>query len=235
MKNYLRANIAFILQQNFPDSSIDKRQTTTNLIYAEVLQACADIEIPFLEKISKAAMQVLFPYALPYNIDKFYLNFYHTLVQYQINTIERLAAFCSQLEIESGSLQYVHEIADGSAYEYRKDLGNLLPEALKAAHAKGTTTGRFYKGRGLIQVTGFYNYKECGKALGIDLINHPELLEQAKYACLSAGWYWNTHNCNSLADIGDIKAITRTINGGYTALDKRIISYNRNLLTLRRL
>lgn len=232
---HLKANINFILQHYLPNEPYERLHLVTNMIYSEIVKEYQDMNTPFLDQVSKAIFQVLFPYATSHKIDRYYLDFYNTLVRYQINSKERLAAFCAQLEIESGSLQYVKELADGSAYEYRKDLGNLDLEALKAAHSRDTTTGKFYKGRGLIQITGFYNYKECGKALGIDLINQPERLEQPKYACLSAGWYWNTHNCNSFADVGDIKTITKIINGGYTALDKRISAYNRNITTLRNL
>jgi putative chitinase len=65
---------------------------------------------------------------------------------FNINTKARITTFLAQVCHESGNLHYAEEIASGSAYERRADLGNLKEPALKAAHAKGTTTGRFYKG-----------------------------------------------------------------------------------------
>jgi putative chitinase len=66
----------------------------------------------------------------------------------------------------------------------------------------------------LIQVTGRANYKTCSEALGLDLINHPELLEQPQHAAMSAAWFWSTHGLNALADSGDNRNIGSIINTG---------------------
>ncbi len=158
-----------------------------------------------------------------------------TLEKYQINTLERIAAFLAQITHESGNLHYVEEIANGSAYEYRKDLGNLQQDALNAAHNAGTTTGKFYKGRGWIQITGFYNYKELAKAFNIDCINNPGLIATMPYIALSAGWFWNTHNCNALADVDAFTKITKTINGGYNGKEERLKYYRNNLKILSKI
>lgn len=145
--------------------------------------------------------------------------------EFEINTHNRMAAFLAQLAHESGSLQYMEELASGSAYEYRADLGNLKPEALAAAHAHGSTTGKFYKGYGPIQITGYDNYLKCGIALGIDLVNNPKLLTQPVHGCRSAAWFWKSHGLNELADLGRIKRISRIINGGTNGLSERIAFY----------
>lgn len=62
-------------------------------------------------------------------------------------------------------------------------------------------TGPFYKGHGLIQDrNGYNNHLACGKALGIDAANSPELLTVPIYAARSAGWFWKTNKLNLLAD-----------------------------------
>jgi len=155
-----------------------------------------------------------------------------TLRVYQINTPERISAFLAQVLHESGSFRYLEELASGKDYEYRSDLGNLEKGALAAAHRKNTTTGPFYKGRGWIQITGYYNYVACGKALELDLINDPYLLSTYPYAALSAGWFWNIHNCNSYADIGDFNKTTKIINGGYNGKEERLAFYEHNLHVL---
>jgi putative chitinase len=169
----------------------------------------------------KAAM----PHASDKNRELMLPSINDGMAKFDINTKQRQAMFLAQIAHESGNLHYVEELASGSAYENRKDLGNLEKEALDAAHAKGTTTGKFFRGHGLIQITGFYNHKKCGEALKIDSVNNPELLASARYAAMSAAWFWGTHGCNELADSGDFKAVTRRINGGYNGLADRITHY----------
>jgi putative chitinase len=143
------------------------------------------------------------------------------MTKYSINTKERIAMFLATLAVESGQLKYSEEIASGAAYELRGDLGNLRPEALEAAHAKGTTTGRFYKGHGLIQTTGYDNHADVGKELGIDTVNFPRLLCEPKWAAFSACYFVWKHGCNKCADDGDFKKYTKKVNGGYNGMAKR--------------
>jgi putative chitinase len=173
------------------------------MISLEQFQSC----VPFGKKGKLAA---IYPYIL------------QAMEEYEINTYNRVTYFLAQIIHESGSFKYLEEIASGAAYEHRKDLGNLDPLALEAAHAQGTTTGKFYKGHGYIQITGYYNHKKVGDALGIDCVNYPKLLCDIKYACLSAAWFWKTHGCNELADEGNFKAVTRKINGGLNGLADRL-------------
>nr|ABK25320.1 unknown [Picea sitchensis] len=50
-----------------------------------------------------------------------------------------------------------------------------------------------YHGRGPIQLTGDYNYKAAGDALGYDLINNPELVvTDATVSFKTAVWFWMT-------------------------------------------
>lgn len=124
-----------------------------------------------------------------------------------IDTPERLAAFLAQIGHESGSLRYVREIADGSAYEGRKDLGNVNPG-----------DGTRYRGRGLIQVTGRDNYRQMTGLLSQmgapDFEALPSELESPRWAAWSAAAWWNSRNLSHLADRGEFDLITRRINGG---------------------
>lgn len=143
--------------------------------------------------------------------------------QHEINTAARAAAFIAQVGHESGSFQFMRELASGVAYEGREDLGNVR---------KGD--GVRFKGRGLIQVTGRTNYGNCSIALFGDLrlLEKPELLEEPLNACRSAAWFWSTRGLNALADVGNFKRITKLINGGYNGLEDRLVHYRRALATL---
>jgi putative chitinase len=84
-----------------------------------------------------------------------------------------------------------------------------------------------YRGRGAKQLTGKDNYKRCGDALGVDLVANPDLLLEPLYAARSAGWFWKTNNLSPFADSGDIKGMTKKINGGYIGLEARQALYNK--------
>lgn len=147
-----------------------------------------------------------------------------------IDTVARRAAFLAQLAHESGSLRYTREIADGTAYDGRRDLGNTHPQAIAAATLAYTTPGPYYKGRGYLQVTGYANYAACSQALFGDadtLTHNPDLLGRPDLAARSAGWYWRTHGLNALADAGEFAAITRRINGGLNGQADRLAHYRR--------
>ena len=145
--------------------------------------------------------------------------------RYGIVGTPRVAAFIAQVGHESGQLQWVREIwgptAQQAGYEGRADLGNTVPG-----------DGSKYRGRGLIQITGRANYAACGEALGLDLINNPQQLEQPQYAAMSAAWFWSTRGLNTLADQGEFMKITRRINGGLNGLADRQALYDKALKVL---
>lgn len=162
-------------------------------------------------------LQRAMPYAGPRA--RLYLSpLCEAMLEYGINTPRRVAHFIAQLAHESGSLRYTRELASGAAYEGRADLGNTQPG-----------DGPRYKGRGLIQITGRANYYACSRALYGDtrLITRPELLEDILPACRSAAWFWQTRNLSAHADTGDIRRITRAINGGYNGFADRLEHYTR--------
>jgi putative chitinase len=81
-------------------------------------------------------------------------------------------------------------------------------------------------------LTGHSNYFHAGQALGVDFVMQPELVAIPKYAALTAGWFWSTHDCNRLAESGDWAALTRKINGGIIGLEDRIKHINEALAVL---
>ena len=59
------------------------------------------------------------------------------------------------------------------------------------------------------------NYRACGNAIGVDLVNNPDLLKYDKeVAARAAVWYWNSRNCSAYADRGDFGAVCELMNRG---------------------
>lgn len=133
-----------------------------------------------------------------------------SMARFGIDTPEEIVEFLAQVSHESGEGNYTLELASGKAYEGRKDLGNTQPG-----------WGVLYKGRGLIQCTGYVNYVLMGHLLGLDLIAHPELLQEPKHASDSAGAFWWNHHLDDLALKRDFVAVTKVINGGTNGLADR--------------
>ena len=91
-----------------------------------------------------------------------------------------------------------------------KHLGNVKPG-----------DGWKHRGRGAKQLTGLDNHRRCGEAIGEDFVNHPERLTLPVNAILSGGWFWAVNKLNAVADDGDIKRLTREVNGGDFGLERR--------------
>lgn len=149
------------------------------------------------------------------------------LIAADCTTVNRVAMFCAQVGHESGGLQWMEEIADGSAYEWRQDLGNVNPG-----------DGRRFKGHGPIQITGRYNHTKVSEwAYGRGLVptvdffvTWPEGLASDQYGFLGVVWYWTVaRNMNSYADAGDINGATRAVNGGLNGIQDRTNRWNQCL------
>jgi len=84
-----------------------------------------------------------------------------------------------------------------------------------------------YRGRGLIQLTGKDNYAAFARDNNNNALQKPDDVAEAEMAVSSAGWFWATNRLNQLADTGDVKAVTRRINGGYNGLADREAKYNK--------
>jgi putative chitinase len=170
-----------------------------------------------------------------------------TFEKYQINTPKRQACFLGQTMHESGGYKFLRENLNYSAKALMNTWPSRFPDMDTAEKyerqpekiANKVYSGRMgntedgdgakYIGRGLIQLTGKDNYKAFGEAIGEDLVSTPQLVEEPRYAALSAGWFWNKRGLNALADIMDITTLTVRINGGRIGIDDRIAKINKAL------
>lgn len=155
-----------------------------------------------------------------------------------LDTPARQAMFLAQVAHESGGFTRLVENLNYSRDALRRTFGKYFPDERTAAifaHRPEKIANRVYagrlgngdeasgdgwrfRGRGLIQVTGRNNYHDCSFWMFGDsrLLLNPELLEQPRFACESAGWYWSANNLNRFADRNDLAGLTRAINGGLT-------------------
>ena len=182
------------------------------------------------------------------NFEEWYTNLGDILPEYDIDTPKRVAAFMAQCGHESGGFTLMQENLNYSAKGLRGTFGKYFPndEVAKLYERKpqmianrvygnrmgngdeASGEGWYFRGRGIIQITGKNNYTKCSQSLFESnvLVENPDLLLESEYAIHSACWFWSAARLNELSDIGDIKTMTKRINGGYIGLEDRINHYN---------
>ena len=177
-------------------------------------------------------------------------HWHHALSQllpdYEINTPQRIAAFVAQCSHESGGFVALKENLNYRAVTLRKifpkyfptdDLANAFagkPEMIaNRVYAsrmgngdEASGDGFRYCGRGLIQLTGKSNYQSFADSLEMNVEDVPDYLSTFEGAAQSACWFWESNNLNRFADAGDIKGLTKAINGGNIGLEDRILHYD---------
>ena len=189
-----------------------------------------------------------------------YVDYWHEalaqlLPDYDINTPERIAAFVAQCAHESGEFMKIKENLNYKASSLRSLFGKYFPnDQIAAEYAakpnkqeaianriyasrmgngdEKSGDGFRYCGRGLIQLTGKSNYQAFADSLEMDVEDVPEYLATFEGAAQSACWFWESNNLNRFADKGDIKGLTKAINGGFIGLEDRITHYEHALHVL---
>jgi len=165
-------------------------------------------------KVSGLQFARLFPGLGASKQERYHQAFDVAADKYDINTLQRLAAFYAQVAHESCGFKYIEELGGPTywkRYEGRRDLGNVTPG-----------DGVLFHGRGPIQLTGRANYAEFGEALGLPLEVQPELALEIEVGALIAARYWQTRGCNELADADNFERITKRINGGLNGQADRV-------------
>ena len=168
------------------------------------------------------------------------------LPKYGITTERRVAHFLSQCAHESGGFKRLEENLNYSAKALRAVFGRYFGEPPKAdadeyarnpemianrvyndAYRKykmGNTEegdGWRFRGRGLKQLTGRYNYTKFGESIGMTAEEASEYVATPAGAIDSACWFWDTNNLNDIADTDDVVKMTKKINGGTIGLEDR--------------
>lgn len=192
-------------------------------------------------KLTLEHLQACLPEAKVANLEKFLEGFNETFEHFEINTPESMAMFLAQTGHESGNfsateenLNYSAKGLTGTFRKYFPNEADATPYARKPEKIankvyggrmgngpEASGEGYKYRGRGVIQLTGKDNYRNCGKALGIDLLAEPDQVAKNPVAVLSAGWFWDTRKLNTWAEKGDVLTVTKKINGGTIGLEDR--------------
>lgn len=159
---------------------------------------------------------------------------------------QRTAGFIAQIAHESGGFRYTVENLNYSAQALRRVFNKYFPDdeianiyarqPIKIASRvyanrmgngpEESGDGWTFRGRGLIQLTGFNNYSRLAEALEMEIFQVIEYLETPDGAVASAGWYWDENNLNSYCDRNDFIGLTKRINGGTNGLEERQHYYN---------
>jgi putative chitinase len=134
-----------------------------------------------------------------------------------------LAQFMAQTKHESWDFDRLKEKPQPGVKGYfsKKYDPKFAPRTAKILGNKHVGDGERYHGRGFIQLTGRDNYRMASDALGIDLLNKPELAARPDVAAKVAVWYWNTRVKPHVQNFNDTRAVTQKINPAAKGLENR--------------
>lgn len=131
-----------------------------------------------------------------------------------------IKAFLAQANHESHDFTKTKE--DGSK-RYFKRLYDIRYNPKNARRLGNTEPGDGvkYHGRGYLQITGRYNYAAAEEALGLPLLDQPELLEDPEIAAKASVWFWMWRVHQNVRNMYDINAVTYKINKDLTHIERR--------------
>ncbi len=164
------------------------------------------------------------------------------LVAADISTPLRIAHFFAQIANETGgfralvedlhySAKRLREVWPGkfSSDEIAERYAGAGPEAIaNKAYAgiigngpEASGDGWRFRGRGFMQLTGRDNYRRFGEAVGINLVDNPDLAADPVEGFRLATAFWRAAKCNDAADRDDLETVTKKVNGGLIGLEHR--------------
>lgn len=170
--------------------------------------------------------------------------------KFAINTPTRLSHFLAQCSHESGEFKVVRENLNYSserllivfpkyfktkeqsdAYARKPEkIANKVYGSRMGNGDEASGDGWKFSGKGYIQLTGKDNYSAFDKVVEDDILANPNLVS-TKYPLLSAGWFWNKNNLNTIADLGAtddvVIKISKKVNGGTIGVEDRITQFNK--------
>ena len=175
------------------------------------------------------------------NIQELYKSLNTVLPKYEINTVDRVAAFLAQCGHESLDFTVLQENLnygakgllglfkkyfpnEALAKEYDRKpekIANKIYANRMGNGPESSGDGWAHRGRGAIQLTGKLNYQAFANSIGVTLDDAIHYCETMDGAIESACWFWSKNKLNVIADKNDIVLLTKKINGGTIGLEDR--------------
>ena len=175
------------------------------------------------------------------NIQELYKSLNTVLPKYEINTVDRVAAFLAQCGHESLDFTVLQENLNYGAkgllglfkkyfpnealakeYERKPEkIANKIYANRLGNGPESSGDGWAHRGRGAIQLTGKLNYQAFANSIGLTLDDAVHYCETMDGAIESACWFWSKNKLNTIADKNDIVLLTKRINGGTIGLEDR--------------
>lgn len=161
---------------------------------------------------------------------------------WEIDTVERVAGFVAQCAHESRNFAVLTENLNYSASalnkifpkyfiragrdasEYHRQpekIANVIYASRMDNGDANSGDGWRFRGGGILQLTGRYNYTQFGRAVDMSPEKAVEYVRTKKGALDSACWFWDTNNINKYCDAQDIVGMSKRINGGTIGLEDR--------------
>lgn len=180
------------------------------------------------------------------DLTRFVAELDEAMERFEINTPSRIAAFLAQTAHESGDFRLTEENlnyswealrrtwprhfeTDEVARGYHRQPERIANRAYASRNGNGDEAsgdGWRFRGRGLIQLTGRANYLAYAVAVAEPSVAaEPDQVARPRHAAHSAGWFWQSHGLNPLADAGDeasFNQISFRINGGWNGKEDRL-------------
>lgn len=188
-------------------------------------------------KLTAVALQRIYPSANP----KFLQYINSMAAEWGIVTKAQMCMFLANVLVESNgfndkdlreNFNYRPEVLRDTFKKYIPSVDHakrLIAQGHEAIanHVYGNRLGNTqpgdgwrYRGGGLIQTTGRYNFSVVSKAIKEDLVNFPGRIAEPDIAVKTALYYWSSKKCGSYADRMEVTACRKVINGGTHGLDK---------------
>ena len=128
--------------------------------------------------------------------------------------LDAMQMLMANMAHETCGFVYMMEIASGSAYHYRSDLGN-----------RGPDDGTRYKGAGVLQLTGRYNYQRLADGIGDQKVMDGVDYVANTYPFTSARIWIEENDLLNVCLNQGFDACCVRINGGWNGYDDRLRYY----------